>query len=555
MTTNKTKLMLLVTIFLLAPVAVWAIIGVTVGTVDVGEIFTIIFSLQTMLYVMFITTAMLLYFNAKLSEVQLYIDNQSTKTSDEIDKIIAQLPMHLYLGGFLYVVFGSFVALSGRDFLTDFEFTIYNLLSMPVFLLFIVPFFISFFRSFEAWVQKIHLPKNHKSLSFSKRLILSIISSSLGAIWLLVVLNIFLQGQENSSLETTIIKGVSFAVVALVMLLVNVTFILKQTVGPVTRISELFSEDKENMNKKLSIELRDEIGFMMNNINRFFDSIKEILNVAKKTSGENVDVSRRVEDASITIANSVQKQDTLIIEASRKGSDMKVMLDDSLAQATHAKSEIASAKDRLDSMHTDTSKMIQSIQATAQREAELSTNISQLSTDADQIKDVLTVIADIAEQTNLLALNAAIEAARAGEHGRGFAVVADEVRKLAERTQKSLVEIHSTVNIIVQSINDTSTQMDANVEEINKLSHMSQEVEIRLVEMTSSMDQMTQATNNSASSSTTIASETEKIIEEIKEIDLLSKENHESVAQIKQAGNDLKSLTTELDNVLNRLRT
>jgi len=555
MKVSKTQLMISVTLFLLSPVAVWAAIGVTVGTVTISEIISIIFSLQTLLYVMIVTTAMLFYFNNKLSDIELYLNNKSHQSRDDIDKIIARLPVHLYVGGFFYVLFGSHVALYGRDFLTDFEFIIYNLLAIPVFFLFVVPFFISFFRSLEAWVSDIHLPKKYKSLSFSKRLMLSILSSSFGSIWLMAILTVFLQGQEDLSLDTTIIKSVSFAIVALLMILINISFILKQTVGPVQKISILFAEDKENLDKKLAIDLRDEIGFMMNNINRFFDSIKEILTGAKKVSGNNINVSKRMTEASTNIANSVQKQDLLIIEASRKGGDMKVMLSESLDQANNAKQEIVSAKERLDSMHKDTTKMIQSIQATAQREAELSMSISQLSTDAEQIKNVLTVISDIADQTNLLALNAAIEAARAGEHGRGFAVVADEVRKLAERTQKSLVEIHSTVNTIVQSINDSSTQMDENVREIEQLSHMSQEVEDRLVEMNHSIDQMTQATNASADSSTTIASETEKIIEEIKEIDLLSKENHVNVGKIEDAGNELTTLTQELDGVLNRLRT
>lgn len=133
---------------------------------------------------------------------------------------------------------------------------------------------------------------------------------------------------------------------------------------------------------------------------------------------------------------------------------------------------------------------VERIQSVAGKEHELSGNLQALVGNAQETKAILVTIGDIADQTNLLALNAAIEAARAGEHGRGFAVVADEVRKLAERTQKSLAEISATINVLIQAINDSSESLNQNMDEMMNLTQYVGTVDQKMDELLTSMDSM-----------------------------------------------------------------
>ena len=234
---------------------------------------------------------------------------------------------------------------------------------------------------------------------------------------------------------------------------------------------------------------------------------------------------------------------------------IKSELNTSLKKAEQSTKDIQTAHDTLNKSRDKIIQLANQVQSGAHAEIELARQISQLSADATQVKGVLSVIGDIADQTNLLALNAAIEAARAGEHGRGFAVVADEVRKLAERTQKSLHEINATISVIVQSINDASEHMNTNSKHMETLNVIAFEVEKNINETTHIMDNATLSNEDTVKDYIGTGKKIDEIVDKISHIRTDTFVTVESLSTITNIIHNLSIEAKQHDRVLEKIKT
>ena len=349
------------------------------------------------------------------------------------------------------------------------------------------------------------------------------------------------------SSASTIMISLSL-LIALAMIIIGIV-IRNNIMNGVSLIRDGISGFVQNKELKFRIKYgkNNEIQEIVNSFNSLVDTLETIIDDVKRSSSENASVSHELSTTSMQIGRNAENSTVIVNNTIEEIVAIKKFVQETALLSEEMKKSIGIAGDKLESAKNEVIKLKDEVELASEEETALASQLEQMSRDAEQVKQILTVISDIADQTNLLALNAAIEAARAGEHGRGFAVVADEVRKLAERTQSSLNEINATINIIVQSIVNSSDKMSKNAQNIRRLAAVSTTVEETIIATSSVMGESVKSVTISTNNSNKIAKDTDKIVDLVTNINSITSENARSVEEIASAADHLSKLAENLN--------
>ena len=277
------------------------------------------------------------------------------------------------------------------------------------------------------------------------------------------------------------------------------------------------------------------------------DKLEAVGNVVSSASAE---LSAQIEQSDRGAAESASR----LSEAATAMNEMNATVQEVAKNAGAASTASAETKEKAEAGAQVVEKAVHSIEQVHQMSLELKDDMAQLNEHAQDITRIMGVISDIADQTNLLALNAAIEAARAGEAGRGFAVVADEVRKLAEKTMASTNDVGNAIKAIQESTSKSMTGVDNAVERIGEANELASRSGAALQEIVATVEATADQVNAIATASEEQSAASEEINQSIVQVNDMSKQTAEAMAEAARAVSDLAAQAQGLTDLIQDLK-
>jgi len=358
-----------------------------------------------------------------------------------------------------------------------------------------------------------------------------------------------IRNKINSTIKTILIHFVIMSLVILILLMIiSVYLINKFVTKPIEEFKNTVSYIIENKDftKEINVISKDEIGEIAFYFNKFVENVREIINDFNTLSSSIISSTSQIMKENKAIEEGTS-QTTGLIEKSAKSIDEAVSkLENNIKEYKIIKEDIDGISKNIGDINLNINDLSSKVDITTTQEDEIVSGMANLSERMDDIKNILVTINEIADQTNLLALNAAIEAARAGEHGRGFAVVADEVRKLAERTQKSLGEIKTTIELLTQSVSDYSGLMIKNKNNFDEIREMVNVINEKINNIFDKTNEIKTTSETTINESVEIEKEVKKVDEFMRYVDEKAKNNTKVVKKVNSIMNSLEGIINSL---------